>query len=263
MNTDFDPACLRLVHTEVKLASISPTPFVDQLYFTNLRNYRSDLSDYVDYTFIALRECNTTIHPYQEAASGTQEKYNDDFTLNTTRVTVTTDSSSTLQTTITSDQIAAAAGDTIHYVITYSSTGAPIGYPSNGNPVVISAAIPDQTSYLAGSATETTGTDAEYSTDGGSTWTDMEPTDPNLVTDLRWTVAEVVDTTPDQVEYAVVVDPNYDGAPMVAPSGSFLAGGVPQVSSATVTEVVGNSAPAANDDDIKMANERNHRAYGE
>ena len=87
-NLDFDPSCLRLVRSEVRLASISPTPFVDQLYFTNLRSYRADLSDYVAYTFIAMRACTTVIQPYQEAASGTQEKYNADFSATSSRVGV-------------------------------------------------------------------------------------------------------------------------------------------------------------------------------
>jgi hypothetical protein len=54
-NTDFDPTCLRLVGSEVKLNSISASPFVDQLYFTRLNGYRDNKADYVAYTFIALR----------------------------------------------------------------------------------------------------------------------------------------------------------------------------------------------------------------
>ncbi len=53
-NLDFDSSCVRLVRSEVKLTSISSSTFVDQLYFTNLKSYRNDPADYVDYTFIAL-----------------------------------------------------------------------------------------------------------------------------------------------------------------------------------------------------------------
>ena len=79
-NEDFDPTCLRLVKTEVLLSSISAQPFVDQLYFSKIGHYRNSASDYVTYTFLALDECSTRVQPYQQAASGTQEKYNDDFT---------------------------------------------------------------------------------------------------------------------------------------------------------------------------------------
>ncbi len=78
-NADFDASCLRLVRSEVNLASVSATPSIDRLYFTNLRTYQANPSDYVAYTFIALQPCTAKIQPYQEAASGTQEKYNADY----------------------------------------------------------------------------------------------------------------------------------------------------------------------------------------
>lgn len=78
-NTDFDPACLRLERSELLLSSISNTPFVDQLYLSGLNNYRRSSDDYVEYTFRALAACATVIRPYQAAASGAQQKYNDDY----------------------------------------------------------------------------------------------------------------------------------------------------------------------------------------
>ena len=54
------------------------------------------------------------------------------------------------------------ADDVVRYTVTYSAPDAPVGYPSNGNPAIITANIPDQTTYVAGSATETVDADAEY-----------------------------------------------------------------------------------------------------
>ena len=250
-NLDFDPSCLRLVRSEVKLASLSPTPFIDQLYFVGLKSYQSNLTDYVAYTFIALRACSTVLQPYQEAASGTQEKYNADFSAATSRIVVTSTNSSTLQIAVEPDRTNVLGGDEIHYTVTYVAPDAPVGYPDNGNPVVINAVIPDQTSYLAGSATETTLIDAEYSTNGGSTWTTAEPVDPALVTDLRWVLTEPVDATPDQLQYAVTVDTNYTGASIVTTVDStFFDGSVLSSDSVSVAKAVGNSAPDAQDDSV-------------
>jgi len=251
-NLDFDPSCLRLVRSEVRLASISASPFVDQLYFTGLRNYRADATDYVAYTFIALRACATTIHPYQEAASGTQEKYNSDFDASTSLVSLNSGGSSTLLVTVQPSRTTANAGDLIRYSVTYSAPDAPVGYPANGNPVLIAANIPDQTTYLAGSATETAAADAEFSSDGGATWVTAEPAAPDAVTDLRWVLATAVDKAAGQVQYEVTVDESYNGAPLQATAGGGLSdGSVLASSSATVAKDAGNSAPAANDDNVK------------
>ena len=250
-NIDFDPSCLRLVRSEVKLASVSPTPFVDQLYFTNLRSYRADVSDYVAYTFIALRACNTVIQPYQEAASGTQEKYNADFSATSSRIGASATGNSTLVVTIQPDRTTVNAGDAVRYTVTYSAPDAPVGYPSNGNPVIITADIPDQTTYVAGTATETLDADAEYSSDNGGTWTTIEPNDPGIVTDLRWVLTQPVDAAPKQVQYDVTVDSTYTGAPLVATvSGTLADGSVLTAGSATVTKAAGNNAPVANDDSV-------------
>ncbi len=256
-NLNYDPSCLRLVRSEVGLASISPSPFVDQLYFTGLRNYRANAADYVAYTFIALRDCTTTIQPYQEAASGTQEKYNSDFSASTSLIRMSSSGSSTLLVTIQPSRTTAKAGDPIRYSITYSAPDAPVGYPANGNPVLIAANIPDQTTYLAGSATETTAADAEFSSDGGATWVTTEPTTPDAVTDLRWVLATAVGSASSQVQYEVTVDQSYNGAPLLAVAGGTLSDGSVLASiSTSVDAAAGNSAPAAHDDNVKTNTDR-------
>ena len=251
-NTDFDSSCLRLVRSEVKLASVSATPFIDRLYFTNLRSYQANPSDYVAYTFIALQPCTAKIQPYQEAASGTQEKYNADYSALASRIGMTTTNATTLQITVQPDRTMVKANDVVSYAIEYASPGAPVGYPSNGNPAVIYSEIPKQTGYVAGSATETADADAEFSGDGGSTWVSTEPTDPGKVTDVRWLLNAPVDSTPRQVKLAVAVDSNYTGAPILLPvSGTLYDGPTLTAASSTVTDAAANSAPVANDDSTK------------
>ena len=234
-NLGFDPTCLRLVRSEVKLNSISGAAFIDQLYFTYLNNYRSDPRDYVAYTFLGLRSCTTVIQPYQEAASGTQEKYNSDFSASTSFTTLTSDGSSALTITVQADKTNISANDTVRYAVTFSAPSAPVGYPDNGNPVVISAGIPDETTYVAGSATTISTADLQYSTDDGATWSDGEPAAAD-VTDLRWVLQTQVSSEPAQVQFAVVVDSTYSGAPLTTSvSGSLLDGSTLTSTSSTVT----------------------------
>lgn len=251
-NSDFDPSCLRLVRSEVKLASVSATPFIDRLYFTNLRTYQANPSDYVAYTFIALQPCTAKIQPYQEAASGTQEKYNADYSAVTSRIGMTTTNTTTMQITVQPDRTMVKANDVVNYAITYASPAAPVGYPSNGNPAVIYSEVPQQTGYVGGSATETAEADAEFSGDGGSTWVSTEPIDPGKVTDVRWLLNAPIDSTPRQVTMAVTVDSTYNGASIVlSVSGTLYDGPTLTAASSTVTDAAANSAPVANDDDAK------------
>jgi LruC domain-containing protein len=250
-NLDFDPSCLRLVRTEVRMASVSATPFIDQLYFTNLRSYTANPADYVAYTFIATRVCSTGIQPYQEAASGNLQKYNSDFS--TSRIGISSGGSSTLVINVQPSTTTVNPLDTVRYTISYSAPDGPVGYPQNGSPVIINANIPAQTTYVAGSATETAAADAEFSTDG-STWTTTEPTDPAAVGDIRWILANPVDATVQSVQYDVAVRESYNGAPLLVSVGaSVLGSSTLSADSATVTKGTSNSAPNALDDTAQTA----------
>lgn len=215
-NLDFDPTCLRLVRSEVTLKSVSATPFVDQLYFSGLKSYSADAGDNVKYTFLVLRECNTTIQPYQEAASGTQEKYNGDFTSASSRIVVTGAGETDLKLKISSSSSTINAGDSLHLSTTFSTSGALVGYPENGSPIVISSEIPQETTFVVGSASSQVGALVQYSTDGGQIWSDNQPTDAGTVTDLRWVLQEAVGTTVGLTSYDVTVNSDYSGAPISA-----------------------------------------------
>ncbi len=205
-NPDFDPSCLRFAHSEVKLHSISATPFVDHLYFTNLRNYRHDLRDYVEYSFVALRSCTTAIRPYQEAASGTQEKYNDDYASNLSLINVTCSSNLGLQLALTADKAVAAVGEQVRFQANFATSTGQFGVPSNDSPAVVTVALPPNSSYVSKSATASASAVVEYSTDSGQSWLQAEPTTLSTITHLRWLLNEPLTTAMQQVTYDVVVN---------------------------------------------------------
>ena len=223
-NPDFDPTCLRLVRSEVRLNSLGQT-FVDQLYFTGLESYRGDHTDYVSYTFLALRSCGTIVRPYQEAASGTQEKYNGDYESNSTTIKIATAATPNLALDLQADVETARAGDTIQLTAAVTATSGTVGSPRNGNAVVIRADIPGQTSYAAGSVTSSSAAIVQYSTDGGQTWLDNEPANPAAVTQLQWTLQDPVTTTPSRAGYRVTVVAGYNGSPITAAAQTYLQGG--------------------------------------
>ena len=242
-NRTFDPTCMRLVKSEVKLNSISSTPFVDQLYFSGLKGYRSNSGDYVRYTFLSLRDCSTTIRPYQEAASGTQEKYNDDFSAATSLINLTTQGKTELVVNVESDLPTINAGQPLRVSIDFYSTGSQIGYPGNGSPVVIEASIPKQTCYISGSATKSVDADLEFSTDGGLTWVTTEPADACTITNLRWILKEPVSTTKGLVTYRVRTVDSYDGSPITAVASGGIYSAAPLTSSSVTVNNVATPTP--------------------
>lgn len=248
-NADFDPTCIRLVKSEVKLNSVSAAAYVDRLYFTGLNGYHANPADYVAYTFIGLRSCASAIQPYQEAASGTQQKYNSDYSLN--RIGVSSTGTSSLVVTIVPDKTTVSEGDSVHYAVAFSSPTTPVGYPSNGYSVVIATTVPDETTYVAGSAAVLPNVDLQLSTDSGSTWTaETEPSDPEAVTTVRWVLQTQVGSTVTQAGYDVTVDSGYSGAPLVATSSGSLLGGTTLVSNLVTTPAT-EVAPVANDDGLQ------------
>lgn len=205
-NPDFDPSCMRFAHSNVKLHSISSTVFEDQLYFTNLKNYRQDPRDYVEYKFVALRSCNTNIQPYQEAASGTQEKYNDDYAATFSRINVLCSSVTGLNLNLTADKSSAVVGDKVRFQAAAATTSGKFGVPGNGAPAVVVASIPANSSYVSGSALSSLLTTVEYSTNGGQSWLATAPATPTSVTHLRWILYEPVSTLTQNFTYDVVVN---------------------------------------------------------
>ena len=208
-NLDFDPFCFRLVETEVHIHSIenvSPydgMPVIDQVYFDGIEsknplpNYDYDANDYIKYYFIALKPCSTTIKPYNEVASGTQEKYSGDYDATATTISVTSESGG-LSLYKSVNPVTGDEGDTLTWTITYgNTTDYPIGDPDSGNGlVVIDEGIPADTTYVAGSATCSGDCTIFYSTDDGLTWTATEPA-PGDVTKIKWYINDTVPASTD------------------------------------------------------------------
>lgn len=233
-NLDFDPTCLRLVRSEVLLNSVQAEPFVDQLYFSGLRSYSAQPGDYVEYTFLALHACAATIQPYQQAASGTQEKYNGDFSAASSRIEIAAQGDAALDLSLTSSTPTAGAGETVQLSASFSTGEGAVGYPENGSPVVITAAIPADSSYTAASASSATAASIEYSVDGGQSWSSFEPSDPASVTHLRWLLDESVTQAVESVSYSITLDGDYDGAPLTATATGSLLNAAPLTSDSAV-----------------------------
>jgi hypothetical protein len=255
-NLDFDPTCLRLVRSEVTLHSISATPFVDQLYFSGIGHYSSNAADTVRYTFLALRECTTVIQPYQEAASGTQEKYNSDYSAAASRIAITSSGATQLvlgleaDTTIENgEQIVQLSGSV------YSSAGL-IGYPDNGSPAVISVDIPEGTAYMPNSASISAPSILQYSTDGGISWTDSYPDNGEMITHLRWILEEPVDSSTVFINYDVVVIDENDSSSFVFSLDVSLLGAEVLASTSTAhVEQPTEPTPTPESDSVQSGND--------
>lgn len=205
-NADFDPSCLRFVHSNVKLTSISAAVFTDQLYFTKLEGYKRDAKDYVEYQFVALRNCTTSIQPYQEAASGKQQKYNDDFAASVARLKVETNRSPEVKLELTTDKTAAKPSETVRFQAITAATSGTFGVPESGTPAVVTVAIPGNSSYVGGSAAAAKLDRVEYSMDGGKSWLAAEPEKLAAITHLRWLLYETLTKEPRNFTYDVVIN---------------------------------------------------------
>ena len=208
-NLDFDPSCFRLVRTEAYIHSIeniSPyggMPVTDQFYFNGIRsqnplpNYKYNVNDYIRYYFVALKPCSTTIKPYNEVASGNVEKYSGDYDDIATTIVVTSESGG-LHFDKSVDPTTGGSGDTLTWTMTYGNTTVyPIGDPATGNGlVVIDEGIPENTTYVAGSAAYSNDCSIFYSTDNGTTWTSVEPA-PEQVTMISWHINDVLPASTD------------------------------------------------------------------
>ncbi len=197
-NPSFDPTCLRLVRTEVALKSIKATPYSDQIYFSGIGshnpppNYARSPSDYVKYTFIGLRNCSTTLQPYQQAASGSGHKFNTDIGAITVNIQVR-DTLGTLSLDTSVTPTAATPGTTLTYSIAYGNTGgAPAGDPASGSNLVITDVLPAEITYVAKSATCSPQCLILWSTDGGATFVATEPPSAASVTALRWVITDPI-----------------------------------------------------------------------
>ncbi|HUP59630.1 MAG TPA: SdrD B-like domain-containing protein [Thermoanaerobaculia bacterium] len=247
----FDPACFRMVSLYgiliVKLKSGGELliPFQNELYFEHIPD-NTGVVGLVYYQFIATDTgCSAAMTPYQESASGfDNEKFSADFGLS---VDLTSgDPGAGLTLTKTDGVATTTTGSTLTYTVSATNTsGANLGAPDLGVPLIIKDAIPAGTTFVAGSAddtpasnlTEPTGTGSYtqgftdynaqldtctinynitsaswtvfYSTDDGATWTLTEPPAAS-VTHIQW----ILFTT-------LALDGGHDGLNCIVPDGTY------------------------------------------
>lgn len=201
----WNPDVLRLVRIEGELrgsncgGSNPPVtlPFVDEWYFSDLNQYGGCRweADYT-YTFLALSAGTSVLAPYQEVASGSDnEKYNGGYCGDDgagahpdvcVPITVDGDAPGPVIDKAV-DAATADTDDTLTYTLTYTNEAdAPIGNPSTGNGVTLNDPLPAGIAYVSGSATCSTACTIYFSTDGGTTFSTVEPVPASAVTNLRW-----------------------------------------------------------------------------
>lgn len=196
-NPNFDPSCLRLVGSEVRLKSIQSEPYRDRLYFSGIGshnpppNYSHHADDYVKYTFIGLRRCATQLQPYQQTAFGNGHQYNSDIGAINLSLPVDDRAGGLTLDSAVSPAIG-GANTTLTYTIAYGNTsGAPLGAKSA--PLLITAQVPqDRATYIPGSATCSAGCLRLWSTDDGQTFSASEPAPAERVNAIRWLLLEPI-----------------------------------------------------------------------
>ncbi|MBI1742911.1 DUF11 domain-containing protein [Candidatus Acetothermia bacterium] len=197
-NSDFDPTCFRLIQTEILLKGISSVPFVNELYIKGIGssnpppNYDNKPEDYAKYTFIALRDCSTSIQPYQQASVSTDEKYNGDYGAGKQTLTSDKKQGSLVLSKII-NPVSVKAGTTVSETIFYGNTSnVALGDPSDGTPVtLVEQAFPDGMSYVANSMYCGNCTKF-WSTDGGKTFLVTEPSQASSVNALKWVLLDPI-----------------------------------------------------------------------
>jgi hypothetical protein len=143
------------------------------------------------YTWIVTNPGRTVLSPYHQAGSGTNNvKYSGDYGIN---VVATTGTMGGISLTKSGGPDPTPVNGTTTWTMNYQNiSNSPIGYPSNGNAVVIEDSIPTNTTFVANSATSATyPTLVQYSTDNGLTWSINQPAAAS-VNRLRWLVDQAI-----------------------------------------------------------------------
>lgn len=152
-----------------------------------------------------MHPCVTSIQPYQEAASGTQEKYNDDYDASTSRIQVTSAGAAIVNLTLAADKTTAAAGEKVQFTANFAAQSGEFGDTTSGSPAVAVVSIPANSVYISGSATSSESALLEYSIDGGKSWLQSAPGNLSTVTHLRWIFSNPIDATLSTLSYSVQV----------------------------------------------------------
>jgi len=253
----FDADCFRMVNVYglliVKLKSGGELllPFQNELYFEHIPD-NTGVVGLAYYQFVATEEgCSAAMTPYQEAASGfDNEKFSADFGLSNPLTSKPFD----VDLTFSKDDGVnppVPTGTTLTYSPSVTNTtGANLGAPDYGVPLIFRDSIPAGTTYVAGSADDSPNTNLSepagtgsytqnyidndsnsdvctinyqvntttspstyvilYSNNNGSTWTTTEPVPASSVTDIQWILYTTLN-----------LDGYHNGVDCVAPNGTY------------------------------------------
>ena len=184
-------------------------PFEDEMYFTNIPEDNTGMVGLVFYEFTPRDGvCSVQISPYQEVASGREEeKFNADYGVFTGLLTSQEpDAAFDKRVNGVQGPASVAVSGNLSYTLEVTNTSdtspdgpLPLGNPLTGMHLNFQDSIPDQSTYVAGSAglvsTTQPGLSVSvlYSTNNGATWSATEPVPASDVTDLQWWVSDPLD----------------------------------------------------------------------
>jgi uncharacterized repeat protein (TIGR01451 family) len=254
----FDPSAFRLVRTyafvivKLKTGGEAILSGQDQLYFENIPENNGAVG-YVRYQYMPLRPgASSVTTPYQEVASGRDnEKFNADYGVSLGEQLISGEAKVGLDKTV--DKAVAYPSDTLSYTVSYSNTGTvEVGNAQLGIPLVVQDAIPAGTTYVGGTAaagnTLPSGVDSYqlfYSTDGGNTWTNAQPSPASAVTHLQWWLSDpLLAGEGGSITFAVTVNSPYTRTSPIIPNTAGLSFGntPPFITDDAETRVLGDNS---------------------
>jgi uncharacterized repeat protein (TIGR01451 family) len=252
----FDPAVFRLLRSytmlvvELKGGGEQVTKEYDKLYYTGIPENNSVIG-YVRYEFMPLLPSGQSqLTPYQEAASGQNEKFNADYGISPSGIFTSKTASATIGK--TASVPVTYPGSNIGYTVVFTNTGLiGMGDPSNAMPLVVRDHIPTGTFYVAGSALASNVPPPGhppyavlFSTNNGASWLMSEPPVATNVTDIQWWLSQVLEpAATGVVRFTVQVDPAYQRQPWVVNTAGLSLGSTKPFAWASArTLIIGNNS---------------------
>ncbi|MEA3443102.1 MAG: LamG-like jellyroll fold domain-containing protein, partial [Bacteroidota bacterium] len=215
-------------------------PYLSQMIGATSGAFRATYT----YTFLALTGGDGFLSPYQEAASGSDnEKYNGDYG---TGVKVITGLPGFTLAMASNPDDTVKICDEITWTLSYTNTGlSDAGDPGTGNGVVIENVIPDNLSYVAGSATSGTySSTIYYSTDNGLSWSSTPPVDAAMVNKLRWHIEEAVPSNgTGSVSFITTVKACFPDGTVITNNAALKLGSGADIATASDIVTIQNTGP--------------------
>ena len=247
----FDANCFRLVKVWglIALKRNDGDPiiieFEDQMHFANNPATVNGGVGMIYYEFAVLNgPCSSQLTPYQEVASGMNEKYNGDYGLPGGTINASGPKghfTNTAPSTV-------SKGGNLSFTLSLENTDTlPLGLPQYGSPLVIEDDVPANTVYVAGSASASlslppgVSVKVLYSTNNGASWDATEPNPATAVNKLQWVFTNPLPANQQaSVSYAVTVAPDFPGNLLSNTASVAIRGGGAFLSATSNTVINGS-----------------------